>query len=90
MRVTEKERIILRVLGIRCCPTCKYFDSETNRCRLEEDSPLPEIFDLRINHWLRNRFEDNYKRLTFIGSGCSNWKGFQLEDLRRRKKRKRK
>jgi len=79
MKVTKKERIVLRVLGYRCCVTCEFFDSQTNTCNFEKRWLLENIFDLRKNRELRLRKKTRIERLALIGSACPYWRGFKLE-----------
>jgi len=77
MRVTKRERILLRILGYRCCVTCEHFNSKTNSCDYEP-CVLEGLFDLRKNKWLRQRKKTRIDRLTCIGSACDFWKGFKI------------
>ncbi len=79
MKVTQKERMILRILGFRCCVTCKHFNSKSNICEYEPYIVLESVFDLRENKWLRKRQKTRVERLISIGSACEYWKGFKLE-----------
>jgi len=87
MRVSRRERVILRMLGYKCCVTCRYFDDETRECKapIEDiNTDLSPLFDLRKNIWLRKLFKDRLKRILYIGSGCPYWKGLRRDFLSKR------
>ena len=89
MRVSRKEKVILRMLGYKCCATCKYFDDKTRECKapIEDiNADLSPLFDLRRNIYLRNLFEDRLKRILYIGSGCPYWKGLGRNFLPKKKR----
>jgi len=90
MRVSKRERVILRMLGYRCCATCRYFDSENLKCKasIEDfEGDLSSLFDLRRNIWLRDFVKDRLKRILYIGSGCPYWKGLGRDSLSKKRRR---
>jgi len=87
VRITKRMRLIARVLGYRCCLTCKFFNPKVKQCEHPEISKEPYFpsyfFDLR--HWREDKGLPLLERVKDIGSECTRWKGFKEEDLRRRK-----
>lgn len=83
MRISKKMRLIARVLGKRCCITCRFFNPKTNVCKKSKYGYPSYFFDLR--RW-KEESGTKFEKIVRIGRTCSEWEGFRLEDLYRRKK----
>ena len=75
MKITQKQRIVLKILGYRCCLTCKYFNRKYNYCSIFNSSSFSDLFDLRKNPPLEG--ESKLEKLLRIGSKCPSWKAFE-------------
>lgn len=54
--------VIERILGIKCCATCRRFDPETGICHIE-DYP-----DIKVVEWWKTR-----SKRKFVGADCFAW-----------------
>lgn len=58
-----------RVFGLRCCITCKYFNSETLKCESQGGLKAPLFPFLNRKE---NQFLERYGEM-IVGSACPSW-----------------
>ncbi len=87
MRVSKRMRLIARVLGYKCCVTCKFFNSKFRECEHPKVGRNFPAFFFDLRHSRENRKPTLFEEAISIGCACSFWEGLKVEDLKRRKKK---